>query len=339
MIFSFRRFYSIFIARNREFYRDPGALGWTLLFPILIIIAFSFMFKFEGNGLYKAGYLQPKQPIIIPFVEYIAFSSQAEGINKLKHHQIDLFIDANLTPHQYWVNTGSPKSLLTEDLLEAARLEPDEDEIITRKEVASKNLSYVDWLFPGLIAMNVMWMALWGVGWVIVRQRKLGVLKRFKASPLTPLEYLLAQMVSRLIILIFIGVFIFAFAHMIHPFETKGSYLDLLIVYIVGCFSLSSIGLIIAARMSSDEMANGLLNLLSFPMMFLSEIWFSLEGSPAWVKALAKLMPLWHMSDGMRKVMLEGSNLLQLKHSLLILGVISIVFTTFGALSFKWTSD
>ena len=339
MTFSFQRFYSIFIARNREFYRDSGALGWTLLFPILIIVAFSFMFKFDGGGIYKAGYLLPKKPTSIPFVEYIGFENNEEGVKKLEHHQLDLFVDANQIPIQYWVNTGSPKSLITEDLLQAASLKPKEKEKLSRKEVASKNLSYVDWLFPGLIAMNVMWMALWGVGWVIVRQRKLGVLKRFKASPLTPLEYLLAQMLSRLIILIFVGVFIFAFAHLIHPFETKGSYLDLLIIYIVGCFSLSSIGLIIASRMSSDEMANGLLNLLSFPMMFLSEIWFSLEGSPDWVKAFAKTMPLWHMSDGMRKIMLEGYSIFQLKGSLLILILISIIFTAIGALSFKWTSD
>lgn len=339
MNFSFRRFLSIFIARNKEFYRDSGALAWTLLFPTLIIIAFSFMFKFEGNGLYKAGYLMPKNPILIPFVEYIGFTTQDEGIEKLKHHQIDLFIDANQDPFQYWVNTSSPKSLITEDLLEAAHLEPAEGDFITRKEVASKNLSYIDWLFPGLIAINVMWMALWGVGWVIVRQRKLGVLKRFKASPLTPLEYLLAQMVSRLIILVFVGIFIFSFAHLIHPFETKGSYLDLMIIYIVGCFSLSSIGLIIASRMSSDEMANGLLNLLSFPMMFLSEVWFSLEGSPYWVKVLSKLMPLWHMSDGMRKIMLEGATLFELRESLFILFIISFTFTSIGAISFKWTSD
>lgn len=338
MNFSFRRFYSIFVARNIEFYRDAGALGWTLLFPILIIIAFSFMFKFEGKGIYKSGYLLPKQPIPVPFVEYIGFSTEAEGVKKLKHHQIDLFIDANQRPYRYWVNTGSSKSLITEDLLEAARLDPSDDKVIEREEITSKGLSYVDWLFPGLIAMNVMWMALWGVGWVIVRQRKLGVLKRLKASPLTPLEYLLAQMVSRLIILIFVGFVIFAFAHMIHPFHTKGSYIDLLAMYIIGCFSLSSIGLIIAARMSSDEMANGLLNLLSFPMMFLSEIWFSLEGSADWVKALAKTMPLWHMSDGMRKIMLEGATLAELHQSILILCAISIIFTTIGSLSFKWTS-
>lgn len=353
MIFNFRRFRSIFMARNKEFYRDIGALAWTFIFPLFIIIGFSYMFKLNEEGLYKVAYIKPqamtsagakiKQLLANPDFSQIKFvESQTldEGMTKLNHHQIDLLVSFTTAPHQVWTNSSSPKSHIAEKLFithfyQKSAAYPDE---LQRKEISQKGISYIDWLFPGLLTMNVMWMALWGVGWIIVRQRKLGILKRFKASPLTALEYLLAQMSSRLFLLFTTGILLFSLSHLIHPFQTLGSYVDLLIFYLLGSFALSSVGLLVAARISSDELANGLLNMLSFPMMFLSEIWFSLEGSPEWVRYLAKCLPLWHMTDSMRKVMNEGYTLAQLQEPFWMLIGMSVIFTSIGAATFKWTS-
>jgi ABC-2 type transport system permease protein len=185
--------------------------------------------------------------------------------------------------------------------------------------------------------MNVLWMALWGIGWVVVRQRRVGILKRFKASPLTPAEYLIAQLLSRLLVLIVTAVIIFAGSHLIYPFHTEGSYLTLFIVYIIGCLSISSLGFIIAARFTSEEFSNGMMNLITYPMMFLSEIWFSLEGSPEWVLKLAKFMPLWHLTDSMRRIMNEGATMMDVMPSITVMSAITIVFTIIGARLFKWT--
>jgi ABC-2 type transport system permease protein len=184
-----------------------------------------------------------------------------------------------------------------------------------------------------------MSMALFGIGAVVVRQRKLGILKRLKASPLLPSEYLLALIVSRLVILCLTGIFVFVLGHLIYPFKTLGSYIDLFIIYILGCFALSSIGLLVAARISSEELSSGLLNIISFPMMLLSEVWFSLESSTPWVQYLAKFMPPWHIANSMRKIMLEGTNISDLYGSILSLLGISLVFFTIGVLSFQWTNE
>jgi ABC-2 type transport system permease protein len=110
-------------------------------------------------------------------------------------------------------------------------------------------------------------------------------------------------------------------------------------MYILGVFALSSIGLIIASRITSEEFASGLINLLTYPMMFLSEIWFTLEGSGDWVKSAAKFSPLWHMTNGMRQIMNEGKTLTDLYSSVIILILISFIFTVIGLLSFRWTRD
>jgi ABC-2 type transport system permease protein len=335
MRFSFKRVWATFHVRNKEFWRDKGAVGWTFLFPILVVLAFGYMFNLDGEGTYKAGYFGTK-PTDHQLIQWIKYEDKSEALKKLKGQLVDLVVDVNQTPPRYYVAKDSIKSDVAKTVW-LAQFSPEAPAV--EEQVQGRKLRYIDWLFPGLLTVNVLWMALWGVGWVIVRQRKIGVLKRFKASPLTPLEYLLAQMLSRLVILIVTGVIVFSGSLMIYPFQVEGSYGAILVMYILGCLALSSMGLIVAARFTSEEFANGILNLFMYPMMFLGEVWFSLEGSPAWVYLIAKGNPLWHMTEGIRKIMNEGATLLELAPSLIILALISVVFTTIGSLTFKWTKD
>ena len=337
MNFSLRRMLAVLSIRNKEFYRDLGALGWVFAFPLLVIIALCYMFNLDTSGNYKVGVFNSNEAQIKSF-QFISYESKEKAIEKLSNQQLDLVIEKTDQDLRYWKASGSPKSYIAEQILKSHYASGYSVNLIPT-DIKGKNVSYVDWLFPGLLGMNVLWMALWGVGWVIVRQRKIGVLKRFKASPVTAFEYLLAQMLSRLIVLSVSGSILFAGAHLVYPFQTQGSYLDILIIYNLGCLSLSSVGLIFAARISSEEFCNGMLNLITYPMMFLSEVWFTLEGSSEFVKSCARFSPLWHMTTGMRKIMQEGVGLMQLKESILILVLTTIVFTSIGAFLFKWTKD
>ena len=334
---SIRRFGAILIARNKEFYRDTGALGWTILFPILMVISFAFIFDIDHQPLMKGIHWHQSSPPEIPGLKWIATTNLELAKRKLQRHKIDLLYDDSGGKVSYWLNSDSTKSQIVETLLLAKiNSSSTPNTPVIRSELQGRKIKYIDWLFPGLICMNVMWMALWGVGWVVVRQRKLGVLKRLKASPVKAVEYLSAQLASRLLILVLTGIFIFVFGHLIYPFQTLGSYLDLFIVYVLGCLSMSSFGLIIAARITSDELASGILNLIGFPMMFLSEIWFSLEGSAPWVHKLAYGIPLWHMTDAMRRIITEGASISQVWDSVTLMLTISVIFLVIGSSIFKW---
>jgi ABC-2 type transport system permease protein len=338
MNISLTRLLAIFNIRNKEFYRDKGALAWVFLFPIMMIVAFGYMFDPDEQALYKVGYSGQSDPSKVKMISFIKYEDKDQALLKLKNQLLDLYVDFNHSTPIYYKAEESPKSFLAEQLYlnQFKKLEPNAP---TLQEVSGRKVKYIDWVFPGIICMNVMFMSMWGVGWVVVRQRKIGVLKRFKASPIKPIEYLLAQMLSRLVIISISGTIVFAGAHLIYPFHTEGSYLSIFFIYILGAFSLSSFGLIVASRSQSEELANGLLNFLTYPMMFLSEVWFSLEGSAEWVKTAAKTMPLWHMIDGIRRIMNEGATLVDLIPSITILITISVVFTTLGAYFFKWNKD
>lgn len=336
-MFSFKRFWSIFRARNIEFYRDTGALGWSFIFPILMVIGFGYFFNISQNNLYKVAYVGEKS-INRSFIEWVKTDDLQKSINKLEIHKFDLVLDFNQTPIKYWMSKTSPKSQIAEKILLSdggTKL----NSTFSKTQVDGKEVPYVQWLLPGLITMNATWMCLWGIGWVIVRQRKLGILKRFQSSPLTAFEYLCAQMSSRILILAGTGILVFALSYLIYPFTVKGSYLSLFLVYILGCLSLCSIGLLFATRSSSDEFVSGFLNFINFPMIFLSEIFFSLEGSAIWIQWLAKLMPLYQMTYAMRQIMNEGAGLLQLLPSIGYLLIFSFIFTLIGAISFKWSTQ
>jgi ABC-type multidrug transport system permease subunit len=179
--------------------------------------------------------------------------------------------------------------------------------------------------------MNMMFSALWGVGYVVVRYRKNGVLKRLKATPLNAFEYLTAQAISRIFLLMFTLVIVWTGCDLIFSFRVQGSYLDLFVIFFLGSLSLTSLGLVLASRGTSEEFTTGILNFISWPMMFLSEVWFSLEGAPQWVKSSAKIFPLTHMLTAH-----DGAGLIEVGPEIIVLALMTLGFLTLGASLFSW---
>lgn len=338
MNFSLKRVLAVVKIRNKEFYRDLGALGWVILFPIVMVVVFGYVFDVDKAEVYKVGYWGETTPKEITNINWVKYESEAQTIKQLKLQRIDLAFSMEEAPARLWSAKDSPNSKMAKQILHLHLL-PEHDEPFSEEIISGNVISYIEWVFPGIINLNMMFMGLWGVGWVIVRQRKLGVLKRLKAAPLTAFEYLTAQILSRLIVMIASTTLVYFVANLIFPFDMIGSIFDAFILYILGCLSLSSIGLIFAARLTSEELCNGLLNFITYPLMFISEIWFSLEGSSDFVKSMAKFSPLWHMTDGMRKILYEGASVWDMKGSMLYLLATFFVFTLIGSLMFKWNKE
>ena len=137
--------------------------------------------------------------------------------------------------------------------------------------------------------MNMMFSCLFGVGYVVVRYRKNGFLKRLGATPLRSIEFVIAQVASRLLLILSITTFVYAGTRYFLDTRMEGSHLTLFIVAAVGATSLISLGLLVAARVTSEELAGGLLNIATWPMMMLSGVWFSLEAASPWIRDLANI--------------------------------------------------
>jgi ABC-2 type transport system permease protein len=330
-----RRLLSVFHARNLEFLRDRATLLFTLLLPIMVVIGMGFVFGGPQRPLFKVGVLGASADarshafLAERYVQFVPLAEGDDAMHKLTHQQLDLLVDFG-GGARYWVNTDSPKGYVAERLLLAA--EPG----ARREPVTGKALRYVDWLFPGILGMNMMFSCLFGVGYVVLRYRKSGFLKRLHATPLTAFEFLSAQVLSRLTLIVFITVVLYLGIGSIIGFHSAGNPALLALLAVLGALSMIALGLTIAARFSSDELVGGLLNLLTWPMMLLSGIWFSLEGSPRWVQWVAHVFPLTHVLDAARAVMLDGAGLTQIAPHLLYLAATALVFLAFGAWSFRW---
>jgi ABC-type multidrug transport system permease subunit len=125
-------------------------------------------------------------------------------------------------------------------------------------------------------------------------------------------------------------------SNLIYDFHVEGSIVLIFFLFFLGGLGLCSLGLVLAARGTSEEFTSGVLNFISWPMMFLSEVWFSLEGSPQWLKTLAQAFPLTHMLQAIRKVMNEGATLVDVQSECLFLALFTTVALSVGAMMFSW---
>lgn len=336
----FKRYVAILKARNLEFLRDRAALSWNLLFPILLVFGFAFAFNDNSKNIYKiavyatqqAQHAEIQPALSLKFVQYVSVDDVAKTKEKVRRHQFDLLLD--LSNMQYWVNDSSPKGYFLEQIIRS--LHTHGNPLFVKQVVQGEPLRYVDWVVPGIFSMNVMFSALFGIGYVIVRYRKNGVLKRLKATPLSAFEFLSAQVTSRLLLILTVISIVYLGTNFFIDFRMYGSYGLLFFVFFLGTTSLISLGLLVAARITSEELAGGLLNLISWPMMFLSGVWFSLEGTHPLVQKLSLCFPLTHLVSAARAIMLDGATAREIYPEALVLVAMTLVFLSLGAKLFRW---
>jgi ABC-type multidrug transport system permease subunit len=333
-----KKFLAVLHARNMEFLRDRSALAWNLAMPFLLVFGLAFTFSGGNKDIYKIGIVGglDRMALVAPglqsthHLEFVTYDDLNKGIEKVKHHQMDMLIDIS-GPPKYWVNSTSPNGYLLERMVWGI-----EGKQFARQTVEGAEIRYVDWFLPGILGMNMMFACLFGVGFVIVRYRKNGFLKRLKATPLGAFQFLFAQLVSRLFLVMTITAIVYFGCNIFIKFNMQGSYWNLLLVNTLGAMCMISFGLLIAARTASEEFAGGILNIMTWPMMLLSGAWFSLEGAAAWVQNVALVFPLTHMISASRAIMNEGATLSQVMPEIWVLAVMSALVLTIGAYIFKW---
>lgn len=336
----FGRIYAIFQARNREFLRDRSTLAWNLMLPVMLMFGLSFAFGNDRDA-YTVGVLQAGDKIQTAdhafletrYIQFVPYKDLDLALQKVSRHQLDLLVEFGDRP-RYWVNPGSSKGYFAEiALLQAgAGTAP----MIDKEQITGDAVSYADWVLPGILGMNMMFSCLFGVGYVVVRYRKNGFLKRLRATPLTAFEFIAAQIASRMVLVLTITTFLYTGTHLLLGTRMEGSYFTLFLVAAVGAISLVSLGLVVSARVTSEELAGGLLNLINWPMMLLSGVWFSLEGAGPAVRLVANIFPLTHILNSARAVMLDGATLTDVGPALLALTAMSVVFLAIGAKVFRW---
>jgi ABC-2 type transport system permease protein len=354
-----KRFWAIFVARNLEFFRDRSTLIWNIALPVLLVFGFAFAFPGDGGSTYKIGTYGEApatgSPGDVAFLHYkylrfVPYGELSTPLDRLAHHQLDMVLD--FAKGEYYVNESSSNGYVLERMLGsstgagrapaggavsgAAASSMAEASPFAKRTVSGAPIRYVDWFVPGLIGINILFGSLSGVGFVIVRYRRNGVLKRFKATPTRPIEFVGAQVLSRFFIIALMSGIVFMGTNLFLHFRMAGSWPLLILVNVLAILCMIALGLVFSSRIKSEEVAGGLMNLITWPMMIFSGVFFSLEGTPAAMRAASRIFPITYYIEASRAIMLDGAGLAAVGVDLAVLAAMTLAFLAAAAALFKW---
>jgi ABC-2 type transport system permease protein len=332
------------LARIRELVREPEALFWVFVFPILLAGVLGLAFR-----------SRPPEPLPVAVVAgphgesrlaalaesrdlEATLLPEPEARQALRRGAAVLVVSGKEVP-EYIYDPAQPDSraarLAVDAALQRAAGRSDVFEA-ERAEMTEPGSRYVDFLVPGLLGMNLMGTGMWGIGFSLVVARNGNLLKRLVAAPVRRSHLLGAQILSRLIFLVPEAGALLLFAWLLLDVPQRGSMLVLGAVAVLGALTFSGLGLLTAARPRTIEGVSGLMNLVMVPMWIFSGIFFSTDRFPAVAQPFVQALPLTALNNALRAVMLEGAGFQPLLPELAILAAWGVVTFLLALKFFRW---
>lgn len=335
------------LVRFREFVREPEAVFWTFIFPILLAAGLGIAFRQRGpdkvqigvvNGGASAAVIQSLKNDSTLVVHTFADTTAAKA---LRTGKVALLVEVGQTRDsvRYTFDRGRSDAVNARVLVDravqigAGRADPVR---VIDSYVTEPGSRYIDFLVPGLLGMNLMGGSIWGVGFAIVTARSKKLLKRLMATPMSRAQYLLSFLFSRLAFLVLEVVTLVGFGHFAFGVPLRGSLVTLFLISLLGAISFGGMGLLTASRARTTEAVSGLMNFIMLPMWIFSGVFFSSANFPNAIQPLIRLLPLTAVNDALRANMLEGASLAAVSPQILIIVVWGLL-TFFAALRlFRW---
>ncbi len=332
------------IVRLKEFTREPEALFWAFVFPILMALALGVAFRSGTDAPVLVGVEQRAGADLIhrqlAGVAGVTLRdiAPADTGRALRNGLVQVVI-VPASPPAYRFDPTRAESrlarLTVDDALQRAAGRA--DRFVARSEpVVARGSRYIDWLLPGLLGMTIMSDSMWAIAFSIVMARTRKLLKRLMASPMRKRDYLLAQMLARIVFLVFEAGILVAFGRVVFGVPMHGSWLAFAGLCLLGAVAFSGLGLLVAARATTIEVVSGLLNVSMLPMWLLSGVFFARSNFPDGAQPFIRALPLTALNDALRGVMLEGAGPSQLGIELAVLLAWAIVTFVVALHIFRW---
>ncbi|HVN32912.1 MAG TPA: ABC transporter permease [Thermoanaerobaculaceae bacterium] len=315
-------------ARLLEFLREPEAVFWVFVFPVLLALALGIAFRSKPAETLRAAVERgtPAEARVAAMLRgspdlTVTVLAAGEADQALRTGKVDVVVAATAAATgsrgeplsvTYRYDTtraeGRAARLAVDDALQRALGRPDLL-AVHEDRVARPGNRYIDFLIPGLVGLNLMGSGMWGLGFAVVQARVRKLLKRFAATPMRRSHYLLSFMLSRLIGLVLEVAVVVGFGWLLFGVAVRGSLLDLAVVSLLGALTFAGLGLLVAARSRTIEGVSGWMNLVQLPMWLFSGTFFSYERFPAVAQPAIRALPLTALNDALRAVINEGAGL------------------------------
>jgi ABC-2 type transport system permease protein len=333
----------------REFYREPEAIFWVYAFPLLMAVALGVAFRDKPVEKIEVDVLEgaDAETIAEMLAENPRFKvgihNAEDAERRLERGKTEVVVargSASDKPRYEYtydknrIESENARNAVDSFLLRVTHGEKPEPDA---HPLAERSGSYITFLIPGLIGMNLMGGGLWGVGFATVDLRVRKLLKRMVATPMRRSDFLLSIALSRLLFAVPEIAVLLLFARLAFGVEIKGSVAALSAVVVLGAMSFMGLGLLIACRAKTMEAVSGLMNLVMLPMYLVSGVFFSSRHFPDVVQPVIRLLPLTALNDALRAVMTDGEPLWWHWPEVLIVAAWGGVSFLLALRWFRWT--
>jgi ABC-2 type transport system permease protein len=350
-MYRWRAFGQLYLARLREFVREPEVLFWVYGFPVLLAVGLGLAFtpsKPEPPPVdVQAGVNDAEAAALVEVLRRgdvaVELHDEAECRQRLRTGKTVLYVEPDPAAYRFHYDDARPESVSArfqvDSLVQRWKArpsgspppQPTEDRLLT--EPGSR---YIDFLMPGLMGMNLMGSGMWGVGFVVVDMRVRKLLKRLLATPMRRSDFLLSLISSRMTMLVPEMALIAVIGALAYGVPFRGSLVLLAAIMFAGAAAFSGIGLLAASRSEKPETVASLINVVMLPQFILSGTFFSAKRFPDFMQPFIQALPLTQINAGLREVMLEGAGFLDVAWRLAILAVYAVVGFVVALRVFRW---
>ena len=330
------------------FWREPEVVFWVFLFPVVLALVLGFAFResepeqsrvlvFESDRVSEpAEKLAAAEDLEIEYVD-----ESSEAARRLRRGRVDVVleweeVDGARTPKLAF-DPKRAEAVLAKLRCERALASQAEASPVPSRPIEERGSRYIDFLFAGLLGMNLMGTGIWGVSFAIADMRQKKLLRRMIVTPMRRSSFLLSLLLFRMIFLIAEVVVLLSFGLWLLDVPVKGSMLALAGLSVLGGLAFAGLGLLIASRAQTIEGVSGLTNFAMMPMWLASGVFFSYERFPEFLHPILRLIPLTALNDALRNVMLDGGGFMEQGPEILVLVAWGLI-CFFGALKiFRWS--
>ena len=359
-----RSFLALTKASLKMYYRNKGAIIFTLLIPVALLTIFGFLSKGGGSkidiGLTNHSNSELSTQFVSSLTKVGVFriteTTEAEAAEQLGKGNIDLQV---IVPENFGTiegdkavnstvqtkfNSAKPQSGQVANMV-IVQIVSGLDRQLTKSQpilevksegVTTNNLGYFDFILPGILAMTIMQLGIFGVAFSFVAMKASGALKRIQATPIHPVYFVFAQATVRLLVTLATALLLVGFGIYFFDFHMIGNYFNFAIVCILGILIFLGFGFAIAGWAKDETQVAPVANLIQLPMLMLSGIFFSREAFPSWLRVVTDYFPLTYVSHALRKIANEGMSLVELPVDLIGMVVWLIVIYVIAIKVFRW---
>jgi ABC-2 type transport system permease protein len=351
----------------RRLFRDKVAIFFVFFFPVMFLLVFGSLFGRSEVSFNVALINQSESQFAAEFEQQIndgdifnvdeEVASVNEAHEKMSRGEIDATIILPEGFGKVGENTDIPSGraevvydrgndhagVTIGSILESifadinAEFVPVETPFTLNVEpTEAEGLSRLDFLFSGLLGFSILSLGIFGPTTVFPRMKEKGILRRYHTTPIRIWQYFAGNVLSNAFVGILAVAFMFVVARLVFGISMRGDYLSLVLFTVLGTITVFGIGLAAGGWAKNEAQAAPLANLIAFPMMFLSGVFFPRFLMPDWLATITQFLPLTPFIDGLRLIITEGMTILQVGTEVAMLAAWAVIIYLVAFKLFRW---